>query len=364
MRNTKDVLGFLIEGATSSLLHRRTLSCLWELTYRCPARCSICSYWCRPTATAEELSLAEIHEGLRRIHRSGCRVVTFTGGEPTARADLADIIGEASRLRMWTSVVTNGALLTRERLAGLRRAGLSNLFVSLDSPDAAAHDAQRGLPGNHAQVLRCLRWLSEDFIGGHRSGGLFCAVTRDNEHAIADLARIAEQYDVYAVFQLYHSKKTGDVALQPRAPAALADEILRLNRRGGRILSTPSFLRGLGRPPEQQRPCQAGRKYFSIDPLGGLHPCVEMPRVGHVLKDDLRVLHDKPAHLAVSACAGCWYCFRGESEGAATGRGLIEKLGLAASILTHNLARRPAAKAQGLADPIPDPTCSIEGDVS
>jgi organic radical activating enzyme len=76
-----------------------------------------------PSESKDALQLPEIREGLRRIYAYGCRLINFTGGEPTLRSDLEEIIAYASAMRIWTSVVTNGSTLTRERIGRLKEAG-------------------------------------------------------------------------------------------------------------------------------------------------------------------------------------------------------------------------------------------------
>ncbi|KAI5633342.1 radical SAM superfamily domain-containing protein [Phthorimaea operculella] len=77
-------------------------------------------------------------EELSRVVRSfaalGVDKVRLTGGEPTLRADLADIIQDISSVEGINSIgiTTNGLVLTR-KLPALQRAGLTHINVSLDS---------------------------------------------------------------------------------------------------------------------------------------------------------------------------------------------------------------------------------------
>lgn len=48
MRTTRDRVRFCPTAGASALGNRRFLNCVWELTYRCNARCSMCSYWESP----------------------------------------------------------------------------------------------------------------------------------------------------------------------------------------------------------------------------------------------------------------------------------------------------------------------------
>jgi MoaA/NifB/PqqE/SkfB family radical SAM enzyme len=341
MKTFPDALQLGISATYSALTRRRVLSCLWELTYRCNARCRICSYWKSPSSPEEELSTKQIALALPKLRSAGCRMINFTGGEPTLRRDLEEIVANASRLGFWTSIVTNGSTLTRERVLRLKQAGLDNLFISLDSPDPARHDASRGIPGLHAKVMRNLQWLREEFLTGHRTGGVFSVLTQDNATDISRILQLAEQAGVFAILQPYHSAKTGNTSLSPRHISDLQAALTDLRRRHYCLLSSESYLRGIGDfLAGGSRPrCNAGAKYFSLDPFGYLHPCVDGPRVGHVLSDDLGVLQGPAAREAVDSCEGCWYCFRGEADTTLKLQGYFEKVATVSRVLKTNVSR-------------------------
>ena len=213
MRTYPDALKFSLSAAVSVLRGKRFLNCLWELTYRCNARCAICNYWRNPSRPGDEMSLEQIRQGIERIYGYGTRLINFTGGEPTLRRDLEDIVASASRRGMWTSMVTNGSRLTRERIRALKDAGLDNLLISFDSLSPGIHDEHRGIPGLQANVVRALEWLHQEFLIGHRSGGLMCVITRQNVASLEEIVRFADSLGVYVLFQPYHTNKTGDPGL-------------------------------------------------------------------------------------------------------------------------------------------------------
>jgi PqqA peptide cyclase len=342
MRTFPDAVAFCLSAAVSALRGKRYLSCLWELTYRCNARCGMCGYWRHPSRAEDELSLDEITLGIDHIFAYGCRLVNFTGGEPMLRHDLEQIVHYASGRNIWTSVVTNGFLLTRDGVRRLRRAGLDNLLISLDSVSASAHDEQRGIPGSHAKAVECAGWIRDDFLKGHRTGGVMCVISRRNSTELPELVRFAREQKVFILFQPYHTNKTGDAE-----PVAALDEsqirpLLERNADGLAVLNSRSYVRELGRfgRTRESSPCNAGQKYFSIDPYGYLHPCVDMPAFGHILKNDVAVVRSESARQAISHCRGCWYCFRGEADTSLTWKGCLEKAVLALAIVRHNRSLR------------------------
>lgn len=107
-----------------------------SITDRCNFRCT----YCMPAAglewlpRSELLTVDEIERVASIFVRLGVRSFKLTGGEPTARPELAEIVGRLRGLgpHLDLSITTNGYLL--ERMAGpLTQAGLDRVTVSCDS---------------------------------------------------------------------------------------------------------------------------------------------------------------------------------------------------------------------------------------
>uniref|UniRef100_A0A2H1VKZ1 SFRICE_024918 n=1 Tax=Spodoptera frugiperda TaxID=7108 RepID=A0A2H1VKZ1_SPOFR len=93
------------------------------------------------------LSREELLRLARVFVAAGVDKVRLTGGEPTLRADLADIVrGLREAGVRAVGMTTNGLVLTR-RLPALQRAGLSALNVSLDSLRADRYERMARRPG-------------------------------------------------------------------------------------------------------------------------------------------------------------------------------------------------------------------------
>jgi cyclic pyranopterin phosphate synthase len=107
-----------------------------SLTPKCNLSCIYCH---REGEKAPQgpLSAAEIAEVLRVAAGFGIRSVKFTGGEPTLRPDLIEII-KSVPAGMESSITTNGTLLAG-LAADLKQAGLGRVNVSIDSLDPATY---------------------------------------------------------------------------------------------------------------------------------------------------------------------------------------------------------------------------------
>ncbi|XP_063826957.1 uncharacterized protein LOC135076395 [Ostrinia nubilalis] len=141
------------EGARSpltDLLGRRHDYLRISLTERCNLRCQYCMPPEGAALSPRErlLSRAELARAARVFAALGVRKLRLTGGEPTLRADLADIIQDLTSIEgiKTVSMTTNGLVLTR-RLPALQRAGLAALNVSLDSLRAERYEHMARRPG-------------------------------------------------------------------------------------------------------------------------------------------------------------------------------------------------------------------------
>ena len=117
---------------------------LWlvvELTYKCPLKCPWCSNPVDFERYGNELSTEEWKSVLRRGRELGGVQLGFTGGEPTLRRDLEELVAEAERLGYYTNLITSGVGLNRERLRALKAAGLKQVQLSFQAPERAlSHD--------------------------------------------------------------------------------------------------------------------------------------------------------------------------------------------------------------------------------
>ena len=109
------------------------------LTYRCNNDCSHC-YNARPRDFTE-ISTSAWKQILDRLWEIGIPHIVFTGGEPTLRDDLPELIGYAQSKGAITGVNTNGRRLSdRSYVQELLQAGLDHVQITLESHQAEIHD--------------------------------------------------------------------------------------------------------------------------------------------------------------------------------------------------------------------------------
>ena len=110
--------------------------------WKCNQRCLFCYAAGQKMAEARELSTDEWKNAIDRLYKAGVPMVTFTGGEPTEREDITELVSHAKR--MVTRLNTNGINLTDDLVLGLKSAGLDSLQVTLYSYDEGIHNGLVG----------------------------------------------------------------------------------------------------------------------------------------------------------------------------------------------------------------------------
>lgn len=130
-----------------------------RLGYRCNARCSFCYYQnLLDTPVSQEPTTARLRARLGTLRAEGATEVEFTGGEPTIRPDLRDLVLYAKDLGFTNvSVVSNGLRLANDQYAaGLVDAGVNDFLFSVHGPDANVHDALTRIPGSFNNIMRAI----------------------------------------------------------------------------------------------------------------------------------------------------------------------------------------------------------------
>jgi pyrroloquinoline quinone biosynthesis protein E len=129
------------------------LALLAEVTHRCPLRCPYCSNPLQLDRASRELATADWTRVLSEAAALGVLQVHFSGGEPLARRDIAELVAHAARAGLYTNLITSGVLLDAEKMAELVAAGLDHVQLSFQDAEAGSADRIAGLDGAHAKKL-------------------------------------------------------------------------------------------------------------------------------------------------------------------------------------------------------------------
>src|ERR1700758_4958779 len=133
-------------GEAPSEAHRSLGSRLWLYTnFDCNLRCDYCCVRSSPKAPRRPLGLERVRRIAIEAAELGVSEIFVTGGEPFMLADIGEII-TACAAAAPTTVLTNGMLFARSRLATLRSLSRERVTfqISLDSPTPELHESHRG----------------------------------------------------------------------------------------------------------------------------------------------------------------------------------------------------------------------------
>ena len=271
----------------------------WNLTRRCNLECVHCYISAGPHETATgggELATAECVRILDQILEvNPAPLIILSGGEPLLRDDLYTLAAHGARGGATVVVGTNGTLLSGERIARLKDAGVRGVAVSVDSLRPSYHDNFRrgkgSLAGTTAALAR-LRAARLDFI-------IQSTVTKGNRGELAALVAWAAEQQAVA-FNCYFLVATGrGAALSDLSPAdyeAVLADLARWQRdyRGRMMIRAkcaPQFMRHVHvADPESpilnyETRCPCGTQYCRIMPDGKLTPCPYLPEVAGDLRE-------------------------------------------------------------------------------
>jgi pyrroloquinoline quinone biosynthesis protein E len=287
----------------------RPYNLIAELTYRCPLRCAYCSNPVAFRGFPDALGTEDWRRVFREAAALGVVHVGLTGGEPTLRADLTELVGSAAEAGLYTHLVTAGTTLARDGLARLRAAGLRSVQLSVQDAEAAASDAVAGVPA-FERKLAFAAWVRAESL----PLTLNVVLHRRNLSRVAEIVALARELGVDRL-ELANAQYYGwalvnrDALLPTRAQldeAAMA--VARARREAPRpeiLFVLPDYL--AGRP----KPCMGGwgRRMLVVTPDGRVLPCHAAASIPGLVFGNVRT----------DSLAACWAeapgmnAFRGEA---------------------------------------------------
>jgi MoaA/NifB/PqqE/SkfB family radical SAM enzyme len=311
------------------------------VTGQCNARCHHCFYWEHLGSTHAGLPLDEIEKIAARMPKF--RTLLLSGGEPTLRKDLPELVGvffRHNKIRT-VSIPTNGLLPDRiaslaEQVAAIDVGLRVNFNLSIDG-FAETHDGIRGVAGNFANSLATIHQLRQ------------VAARKPNLHVLVNTVICADNYEEVVAFARYVQSESladehyfeivrGDPPdervkdVPPQALYRIYDEVLSIQRHY--LLRSAQHLRGLYRAWRQVEdlggllyryrtqwavhsradhwpvPCMAGEVIATIDYDGLLRVC-ELRESGVNLADygfDFQLARNSPPMCAERAVAKTHIC--------------------------------------------------------
>jgi len=242
------------------------------LTYRCNARCQMCNTWQNPTSPAEEFTpelLKKLPEGMGRVN--------ITGGEPTLRKDLPEIVDILAPKAHRLEISTNGYFTERLEAIAKRHPEITVRISVEGLPET--NDRVRGIKNGFDHAMRSYLRLREL---GVKDLGFAVTIQDSNKDDLLDLYRMVESFDAEFAQAVPHNSyyfhkydnEIEDVEGVQNAITALIEALLKskhpkewfrayLNR--GLLDHVAGHTRRLD--------CTGGTDIFFLDPFGEVYPC-------------------------------------------------------------------------------------------
>ena len=262
------------------------------VTFRCQNNCVHC-YAGGPHETSE-LSTEQWKRVIDRVHEVGVFIVTFTGGEPTLRDDLPELLLYAQNKGVVTGLVTNGRRLKdKSYVEMLEKSGLDFVQVTLESHWAKVHDLMTGARGSWKETVEGIKNAVHSRIYTTTNSTL----SRYNASDFLETVDFIKALGVaaFGCNSLIYSGKANQVSGEFALPVETLNELLprirdRAYELGLKFLwYTPTqYCRfdpvklGLG-----VKSCTAANVNMCVGPNGDVYPCQSyFESLGNILTDE------------------------------------------------------------------------------
>lgn len=276
--------------------------------WHCNQKCLHCYAAGQPMGESRELTTAEWKDVLARLRAANIPQVTFTGGEPTLRGDLVELVDEAQ----WfvTRLNTNGRLLTPQLCRALAEASLDSVQVTLYAADAEAHNALVGAPGFDETVRGIRNAVDAGLIVSVNTP--LCSLNRDYAATLRFAAALGVRYATCSGL-IPSGGAEGAESRATRLSAEELTEILQSAVAAAHELSMELDFTSPGWLPEQTLralglhlipSCGACLSNMAVAPDGTVIPCQSWlggTALGNILMDDWPAIWDGEACRAIRA---------------------------------------------------------------
>jgi len=228
---------------------------------RCNLACAYCNEF---DDRSKPVPLDVMFQRLDRLAGLGTTIITISGGEPLLHPDLDAIISRIRRNGMLAGMITNGYLLTADRIRRLNRAGLDHLQISIDNvmPDDVSKKSLKVLD-------KKLQLLSEhaEFhvnINSVVGGGI------RNPHDALVIGKRALQLGFTSTVGIIHD---GEGQLQPLRPEEREVYAAMRAMEKSSYARINYFQDNIAHGRENNWRCRSGARYLYICEDGLVHYC-------------------------------------------------------------------------------------------
>ena len=297
----------------------------WECTLRCNMRCRHCGSDCKISTVHPDMPFSDFEKVLLRIKESYDShkiLVILSGGEPLMRDDLVRCGRQIRKLGFPWGLVSNGRLMSPERINELLKAGMRTATISLDGLEED-HNWMRGIPDAFGYAVQAIRRLaSEPSI----AFDVVSCVNRRNFPKLEELKEFliqlgVKRWRIFTVFPVGRAASDPELQLDSAQYKQLMDFIVSTRKEGRIHLSygCEGFLGSYeGKVRDHLFSCQAGLTIGSVRIDGAISGCTSIRSdfdQGNIYTDDFIDVWDhrfgvfrNHEKFRTDACAECkWW---------------------------------------------------------
>jgi MoaA/NifB/PqqE/SkfB family radical SAM enzyme len=228
---------------------------------RCNLSCTYCNEF---DDFSKPVELDEMKARVNKLAEFGTAIVTISGGEPLLHPELDDLIRHIRRRGMIAGLITNGYLLTPERIERLNRAGLEHLQISIDNvrPDEVSKKSLKVLDQK-------LRLLAEYSIFQVNINSVLGSGINHPQDAL-EVAHLAKSLGFTSTVGIIHDSN-GQLRPLGDHEQEIFEEIMALGKSSFARFNRFQHNIARGKPNEWR--CRSGARYLYICEDGLVHWC-------------------------------------------------------------------------------------------
>jgi MoaA/NifB/PqqE/SkfB family radical SAM enzyme len=228
---------------------------------RCNLDCGYCNEY---DEVSKPVPLAEMKRRLDLLADMGTSMITISGGEPLLHPELEEVIRHMRKRGMYTGMITNGFLLSKDRIETLNDAGLEYLQISIDNvtPDEVSKKSLKTLDSR-------LEWLSQYAVFQVNINSVLGSGVKNPEDAL-QIAHRAVELGFTSTVGIIHDGNGQLKSLNPRQ-IEIFEEIMSLGKTSFSRFN--DFQHNVARGKEHDWRCRSGSRYLYVCEDGLVHWC-------------------------------------------------------------------------------------------
>lgn len=134
---------------------------VWEITWKCNAKCIHCGSDCISEVKNNQLTTAECLDIVADLKQLGCEVIFLSGGDPLLREDFGAIANAIVSQGMKVAFISNGIALDEDKLKLIKAIQPVVFGLSMDAAESYMHDYIRGHKGCFEHLIWDIKELQK-----------------------------------------------------------------------------------------------------------------------------------------------------------------------------------------------------------